>query len=334
VSVLGTLLLVVGTGAGACWLAQMYRQRALSQALLDYPDERSSHEVPTPSGGGVAWMAALVAGVLAAALTGLAWDGSYIVILSVAVLLSAIGWWDDVFRLFIRYRLAAYAVLALATVGLLLTLPPELGALLRLTGLLGAAFALLWLINLYNFMDGIDGIAATQTTLAATTAALFAWFYLGDPQYVLFCLLLAAANLGFLGLNWAPARLFMGDSGSVAAGFLLGALALRAGAIAPPMLAVWLILLALFISDATITLLWRMVTGQPFTQPHRQHAYQRLARYWRGHAPVVLLLLAISSFWLMPLAWLCLLWPGAAVWWLLLAYLPVVVGVVAVYRIT
>jgi len=330
----GHLLLLAGTGVLATLLASFYRQRALARSLLDHPGDRSSHDVPTPSGGGVAWVAALVVGVLAAIPGGSAWDGSYVAILSAGVLLSVVGWWDDAYTLPIRHRLAAYGVLALAMAALLVTFPPALSAPLRLASLLVTAFALLWLINLYNFMDGIDGLAATQTALAATTAALFAWFYLGDPQYVLFCLLLAAANLGFLALNWAPARLFMGDAGSIAAGFLLGALALRAAAIAPPMLVVWLIMLAVFITDATLTLLWRMATGQPFTRPHRQHAYQRLARHWRGHAPVVLLLLAISSFWLLPLAWFSLLWPATAWLWLLLAYLPTAVGVVAVYRIT
>jgi len=188
------------------------------------------------------------------------------------------------------------------------------------------AFALLWLLNLYNFMDGIDGIAALQCIQVTVTAALISWFMAGDPDYVLYCLMLAAAHLGFLLWNWPPARLFMGDAGSVPTGFLLGALALLGEVQQSLPLACWLILLGAFVVDASYTLVWRMATGQPFTQAHRLHAYQRLSRHLGGHLPVDMALLALNTLWLTPLAVVAAMWPKFSILLVILAYLPLLFG--------
>jgi len=175
-------------------------------------------------------------------------------------------------------------------------------------------------------MDGIDGYAATQCIIACACAALLAWGQGAAPQYLLFCLLLAAAQTGFLFWNWPTARLFMGDAGSVPTGFLLGALALLGHAQGYLPLACWLILLAVFITDASVTLLWRMATGQDFTRPHRLHAYQRLSRQLGGHLPVVLILLALNGLWLFPLALTSALFPKYSILLVILAYVPLLGG--------
>ena len=176
-------------------------------------------------------------------------------------------------------------------------------------------------------MDGIDGIAATQCVLACFGAALLAWLggAPGSENYAAFCLLLVAAQVGFLFWNWPPARLFMGDAGSVPTGLMLSGLALLGWT---EDLSCWLILLAVFITDASWTLLWRFLTGQPVTQAHSQHAYQRLSRYWQSHLAVDLLLVAINALWLLPLAWAASRLPGYALIFVILAYLPLLIGMV------
>jgi Fuc2NAc and GlcNAc transferase len=184
---------------------------------------------------------------------------------------------------------------------------------------------MLWLVNLYNFMDGIDGIAATQCVLACGAAALLCAQGVAS-HYALFCLLLGASHLGFLVWNWPPARLFMGDAGSVPTGFLLAALALLGSVQGQLHPACWLVLLAAFITDASWTLLWRMATGQPFTRPHRLHAYQRLSVHWGSHRSVDLLLVVVFMCWLLPLAWLLQNNPDHAFLLVILAYLPLLLG--------
>ena len=200
--------------------------------------------------------------------------------------LAVLGVLDDFRGLSVRLRFSLYCfscVLAVLVIQAPLVDPDVAGLALALV----SVFALLWMLNLYNFMDGIDGYAATQCIVACASAALLAWGQGAAGHYLLFCLLLAAAQVGFLFWNWPTARLFMGDAGSIPTGFLLGALALLGQAQGYLPLTCWLILLAVFITDASVTLLWRMLTGQPFTQAHRKHAYQSLSRHLGGHLPVV-----------------------------------------------
>jgi Fuc2NAc and GlcNAc transferase len=200
--------------------------------------------------------------------------------------------------------------------------------------LLIAAFALLWSLNLYNFMDGIDGIAALQTIFVCSSAAYLAWLAGHDHMYIRYCLILAAAHSGFLLWNYPPARLFMGDAGSVPTGFLLAGLAILGAVQGQLNPLCWVVLSAVFITDATWTLVWRIVTGQDFTQPHRLHAYQCLSRHWNSHVRVDLLLLAINGMWLFPIALAVQAWPEHQLFLVFLAYLPLLFGVAKVGRVT
>ncbi len=304
-------------------LCGLYLQLARRWQILDRPNERSSHELPTPHGGGLPLFAAFALGLLAAALLGVDWPGIYLVVTALALLLVATGVVDDLRGLSVGARFAIYGLCCAATVAVLL---PPLDSPLAGAVAIVAALALLWMLNLYNFMDGIDGIAALQCIQAAVSAALLSWFTAMDAAYTLFCLLLAAAHTGFLVWNWPPARLFMGDAGSIPTGYLLGVLALL-GVVQGQLSGwVWLILLAPFIVDASYTLAWRIVNGQPFTRPHRLHAYQRLSRHWGGHLPVDMLLLALHALWLFPLALTLTIWPKFRFFLVILAYLPLLIG--------
>ena len=187
-----------------------------------------------------------------------------------------------------------------------------------------AAFFLVWLLNLYNFMDGIDGIASIEAITVCLGGALIYWLS-GHESQVLVLLVLAAAVGGFLYWNFPPARIFMGDAGSGFLGLMLGVLAVSAAMVEPQLLWSWLILLGVFVLDATWTLFRRLARGDKVYEAHRSHAYQYASREHGSHLPVTLAVLAINVFWLLPLACVVALGHVAGLWGLLIAYLPLAI---------
>lgn len=303
------------------------RRYALARGVIDLPGARSSHQHPTPRGAGVA----VAAGFLLP-LTLLGWQGSLDAALQHAITgaglaVCVVGFLDDHRHVAPHWRLSVHAAAAawvlwalggapvLSLSGLELTAVPAGAALCTL--------GLVWLLNLYNFMDGIDGIAGVEALTVATGGALLSW-WVGQPGAVAPALLLAAASAGFLLWNLPPARIFLGDSGSGLLGITLGALALYGARSEPMLLWGWLILLGVFISDATLTLLRRAVRGEAVWQAHRSHAYQRLARRWGSHGKVSAAVAAVNLLWLLPCALLVVDARIDAGWGLLLAYAPLI----------
>ncbi len=281
---------------------------------LDHPNHRSSHQRPTPHGGGVVIIVVLLASALVSPLP---WPPVLQCLLALALLLMLLGVLDDRVDLPVKWRFAVYALSCVVAAGLLLA-PWGPVALLWL---LPVSLGMLWLLNLYNFMDGIDGLAALQCMAAAGAAAWLA-SAAGEPEYVLICLLLAVCHLGFLVWNRPPAKLFMGDAGSIPSGFLLGALAVYAQVSGVLSAAVWPILLAGFVVDATWTLLRRWRRGDNVAQAHREHLYQRLSRHWDSHLKVDVAFLSLFLFWLLPMAWVAQTFQHYALFPLFFAYLP------------
>ncbi len=315
--------------AGLCGLYLLFARRL---QLVDRPNERSSHQRPTPHGGGLPLLLAFALGVALAATSHGPWEPVYLVLLAGALCLMLVGVLDDLRGLSVGLRMVLYGLSCLLLTTWLLA-GSVTGVTLLFT-LSAWTLILLWSLNLYNFMDGIDGLAATQSILACSGAALLTWVGNGAGAYALFCLLLAAAHAGFLWWNWPPARLFMGDAGSVPTGYLLAALALVGSVQGQLNPLCWLVLLALFVTDATWTLLWRMASGQPFTRPHRLHAYQRLSRRWGSHRRVDWVLIAVGGLWLFPLAWAVQTWPEFGILLVILAYLPPLWGMAKLRKLT
>jgi len=189
-----------------------------------------------------------------------------------------------------------------------------------------ATVYLVWLTNLYNFMDGIDGIAVVEAIAVMVSVAAIALLNTGavaTPAWIV----LSAACLGFLSWNWSPARLFMGDVGSTFLGFMLGGWSLVSPSVP---LVCWLILLAVFIGDASVTLLLRLLRREKVFQAHRSHLYQRLAVRWASHRKVCQLMLLVNVCWLFPLAYAASRCAERYVFTVILlavAYLPIVVVV-------
>lgn len=325
------VLATFGISALLCWA---YLRFALSRRLLAVPGERSSHSHPTPHGGGVALVAAFTLGLFMAALLYGDWETPFLALAGTALILTIVGIVDDLRGLSVQLRLLFYGLACLSVAATLLPATAADTVLCNGALVLVATLAMLWTLNLYNFMDGIDGIAAIQTILACCGAAWLSWQAGYGGQYALYCLLLAAAHGGFLVWNYPPARLFMGDAGSVPSGFLLASLVLL-GAVQGQLNPLsWLIMLAVFMTDTTWTLLWRIGTGQPFTQAHRLHAYQRLSRYWSSHRKVDFLLLLINVVWLLPLAAAAQQWPDHGLFLVFFAFLPLIAGMVKLARLT
>lgn len=304
----------------------LYRGFARRWQIYDIPNERSAHELPIPRGGGVGVYFGLLAGCVLATFVLGNWSREFWILLSLAAMPVALGILDDVRGLSVWLRFLAYGVICFAGVHWLM---PDLTPPLLV---LGSVYAL-WMLNLYNFMDGIDAIAATETLFVCVAAAGLSFWWAGPSQFALFCLLLAAASGGFLYWNWPPAQLFMGDAGSVTLGFLLALLSLLGAYNQALPLGCWLILLAVFICDASATLLWRMATGQAFTQAHSLHLYQRLSRHWGTHVRVVWAVLAVNVLWLAPLALAAMLWQPLQWYLVALAYIPMILLMLKTHKL-
>ena len=279
---------------------------AHARDLLDRPNERSSHAAPTPRGGGLAIVASFLAGLVALHALGEVNDMLLWAIGGGGLAIALVGFVDDHGHLSPRLRLLVhFAAVAWALYWLCGMPPLPVGGGYVVDGpawtVLGAV-GLVWLLNLYNFMDGIDAIAGVEAVCVTLGALLLG----GAATW----LLLAAAACGFLLLNWPPARIFMGDVGSGFLGFVLGILAVDAAAWGVVPLASSVILLGVFLVDATVTLFRRWLRGERVSEAHRSHAYQHAARRSGGHRPVVLAMIAINVLWLLPWAWVAQVWPG------------------------
>jgi Fuc2NAc and GlcNAc transferase len=291
------------------------RKVFVRHGVMDFPNSRSSHAAPVPRGGGVAivvvFLSAVVWIFLKHGIPGqLTWS-----LVGGGLAISIVGFLDDCFRLPPWPRLAVHSLAAAWALWCLASMQPsQFGNSTSIGSWASRAaeFAgLVWLTNLFNFMDGIDGLAGMEAVCASVFGGTLL-FLRGLASYSQLSWLLAAASLGFLLWNWPPAKIFMGDAGSGFLGFTLGTLALFSSSSSPGLIWPWLILLAAFIVDATVTLLRRMFSRARWYEAHRSHAYQHAARAWASHPKVTLAVAAINIGWLFPLAWTASRFPQAA----------------------
>ena len=326
------MLVFLASAAVLSWLlASRVRLYALDR-MLDIPNERSSHSSPTPRGGGFAIAVTILGGIaLAASLNWLPHDLA-IALVGGGVMIATVGWIDDhrslspLTRFAVQFISAAWAMYWLGGLPSL-----SLGVVslhLGIAGTILGSIGIVWAINLYNFVDGIDGLAAGEAVSTGVIGGVLL-LGVGKPALAILALLIAAANLGFLPHNWAPAKLFMGDAGSGLLGYLFAALAVASENTGGIPLMLWVLLLGVFIFDATVTLCRRIAHGHRWHHAHHSHAYQRLVQAGRTHAQVssmillvnlVLAILAIVA-WKQPALFLAAIVAGAAL--LSVAYLAV-----------
>jgi Fuc2NAc and GlcNAc transferase len=316
-------------------LTGLLRRYALASGLMDIPNARSSHKLPTPRGGGLAIVIVFLAGLPILSAAGLLATEVMWAVFGAGAWVALIGFLDDHRHIPAHWRLLAHVIGAVWGLVWLGGMPPlefvgysfEPGWLGQVLGI----FYLVWLLNLYNFMDGIDGLAGIEAITVCLGGALL---YLSGSETLgqwNAPVMLAMAAAGFLMWNFPPARIFMGDAGSGFLGIVLGLFSIQAAWVTPQFFWSWLILLGVFIVDATWTLLRRFLRGEKIHEAHRSHAYQYASRFYGSHKAITLVIGAINVCWLMPLS----LWVGLAglngLLGLTLAYSPLV-GLAVYFR--
>jgi Fuc2NAc and GlcNAc transferase len=292
----GVWLIVVATFVLSALLTGAVRRVALSRGLLDVPNARSSHETPIPRGGGAAMVLTASAAWITLGLMGVIQAGIVIALSGGGIVIAVVGLLDDRSRLSARLRLSVHFAAALWALLWLKGLPPirvgEHVIVFGWGGYILGALGIVWTLNLFNFMDGIDGIAASEAIFVVVGGIMLAQVGEGRHAQHAADLVLVAACCGFLLWNW-------------------------------------LILGAVFFVDATVTLVRRLLRGERLHEAHRTHAYQWLVRRWGSHRRVTLAVLAVNVLWLLPLAALAVKSPAHAPFIVATALAPLIVLAIA-----
>ena len=284
-------------------LARAYASR---RGMLDQPGPRRSHREPTPRGGGFGIVLGLGCGLGGAATFGLLEWPLTGVMLAGLLTIAALGLADDhrpinsFLRLGLQFLIAVVTLWALGGLQQLQFGPwgVENGWLRQLL----AVVALVWLTNLFNFMDGIDGLAAWQTVFSAGFIATLAAGG-GASELAYIALLIAAAGIGFLPWNWPRARIFMGDVGSSGLGFFFGLICVLGANSGTLSVLLSAMVFGLFVTDATATFLLRLLRGHRWYNAHREHAYQLWTRMGWSHVRVVAVAMLLNLVFILPLVW-------------------------------
>jgi Fuc2NAc and GlcNAc transferase len=292
-----TILVGILLFFSSSFITGLTRLYALRSGLLDVPNQRSSHRRPTPRGGGVGFVVSFI-GFLITLILWSTENRTVALALIGGLPIAIVGWLDDRYTLSAALRFAVHGLMAAWALYWLGGLPQlNLGLWQLPLGIFGYALGwlgIVWLINLYNFMDGIDGLAAGEAVLVALAAGIML-IVTGAVQLGLICLMLAAAVGGFLVWNWPPAKIFMGDVGSGMLGYTFAVFALYSENQGALPLIGWLILLSVFVVDATATLIARVLRGEKWTKPHNTHAYQLAVKRGYSHRTVTSSLLGITA---------------------------------------
>lgn len=267
----------------------------MAQDLLDIPNNRSSHTVPTPRGGGLAIVIVLLlSGVVSLFLPQAPID-VLVCLLLATLAFSLLGWQDDKHDLPASVRFLIQLLIAVFASGWLLwaAVPGYSTSFALLALLLLSTLWIAWMANLYNFMDGIDGISAVESLILGATTSY--WFAIsGVASMAIICIAVAGASVGFMRWNWSPAKIFMGDVGSLALGAFFAIIAIIGTTrLDIPFLA-FLILYAVYLADSGVTLLHRIIKREKWWQAHRSHFYQRAVQSGFSHAQVSLSVMALN----------------------------------------
>ncbi|NJO88211.1 MAG: glycosyltransferase family 4 protein [Chloroflexia bacterium] len=276
------LITLIATGTFSFFLTYLVRHFALQKSILDIPNDRSSHTIPTPRGGGLAVAISWFVGLVYFFLTGKI-ENTLFYALIAGIPLTLIGFADDVFslkpivRFLVQFICAALALWFLGGLHAIDYGPWTMDYNIWLLTPL-ALIAIIWAINFFNFLDGIDGYIGSEIVFIGLAA-----FSLTND---LVGLLLAAATFGFLLWNWPKAKIFMGDVGSTLLGFTVAVMAIYHQNNNISSVWVWLILTSVFWFDATVTLFRRFINKEKLSEAHRKHAYQRAVQSGYSHQQV------------------------------------------------
>lgn len=323
-----SMAFLLGTVMYSLVIARLILQFAPRLDLLDLPSSRSSHSIPTPRGGGLAIVVAFFTAAMLLRLAGVLTDRLLSAVLWGGGPIAAVGFIDDRKTLPAGIRLFVHvgaALIVTALIGIPTRFVASVVGYYIWSIRLASVIAIVWATNLFNFMDGIDGIASIEAIYIGCTLSGFNVYLGGSPELTMTMLSLAFATVGFLVWNWPPARIFMGDVGSGFLGFILATFVLAMSRDHVVVIPIAMILSGVFIVDASVTLIRRVVRGDRWLDAHRTHAYQHLAGRWGAHQPVTIFVGAINCFWLLPWGCAAAAFPNYAALCMVAALLPLTV---------
>ena len=290
---------------GALLITGVIRNYSLKYSIIDIPNERSSHTHPTPRGGGLSIPVLVLITVLFLHYLQLIPFEYTLALAGGGFLVAGIGWLDDHYNLSPVWRAASYfiaSIWAIFWLGGLETI--SIGNYLVSAKIVISFIIIIfivWLTNLYNFMDGTDGLAASEAISVGLFSGIL-FLQIQETGLAIICFSIVATAAGFLYWNWAPAKIFMGDVGSCFIGFTFGVLALIGEKTGSLPVMIWIILLSVFICDATFTLIKRIVRREKWYLAHRSHSYQKLVQMNVSHSKLATAVLGLN---------LLVTWPGA-----------------------
>jgi Fuc2NAc and GlcNAc transferase len=327
-------LVAMGTAVFSFVLVGAVRRIAIHRNLMDLPNERSSHSVATPRGGGVGIVLAFIASMTALSALDLVSNRNWFAFVLSGSSIALVGFLDDRHHLSARIRFTVHIGAAISFVLVSGGYPDSELARWGMSStwvvFTFSVLTLVWGTNLFNFMDGIDGIAACESIFIAAAGGFLNYVIGGDLGITGVLFGLSAASLGFVFWNWPPAKIFMGDVGSGFLGFLVSAILMAGSNRGPLPIEVLPILGGVFFVDATITLFRRILQRDRWLDAHRTHAYQHLARRLGRHKPVTVGTIGINLFWLFPWAFAVVRRPANGPMFTLAALLPLVILSIAV----
>lgn len=306
------------------------RVYALKKNIIDNPNERSSHSIPTPRGGGVAVVVSYILGVMLLIYLDYLSQHVGLTLIVSGFIIALLGFFDDHGHINSMFRLAIHFMVAIGVVvslGGFSEVKIFNNFLLGFSANIIAVLFLVWLLNLYNFMDGINGIASVEAITTLMSMAVI-YFIFNIQLNIEILWLLSACAFGFLLWNFPKAKIFMGDACSGFLGLTLGILALIALKENLALFCAWIICLGVFIVDATFTLIRRVSSGYKMYDAHRSHSYQILSRKWNSHTPVTLLVAGINILWLLPVAYWTVTLSNYPEIGVVIAYLPLIMIVI------
>lgn len=319
--------LLIAVFATSFFITGAIRRYALARQLMDIPNARSSHSVPTPRGGGVGFVVAFLL-----ALPFLVWAGvtdarGALAIGIPGLIVAVLGFVDDHGHVAARWRLLGHFTASVIGLWLMNGLPPvEIAGRVLDLGWVGnvlAVFYLVWMLNLFNFMDGIDGLASAEAIFIFLGISALHMLQM-NLATALIALFLALSVTAFIIWNCPPAKIFMGDAGSGFLGVMVGIIVLVSARSDPDFLWGGLILSGVFVTDATVTLFRRLVAGFKVYEAHRTHAYQHAARKLSSHGKVTRGVTAINILWLLPISIWVTAGGGDGFLGTVIAYLPLI----------
>tara|TARA_B100000795_G_scaffold221004_1_gene175597 strand:+ start:265 stop:1290 length:1026 start_codon:yes stop_codon:yes gene_type:complete len=302
--------------------------------FIDKPEDRSIHKYPIPSAGGLSIIISFILYLLVLLAIYPANNISHIILLVSVMPVLIIGSIDDLKKIGVYKRLLVHTFSAIVIVYYFQiadnSFSVDFNSQSSYIIFFASVVLSMWLMNLYNFMDGIDGYAATESIFVALSASLIA--YLNNPSSHIYMYLLGfgAANIGFLIRNWHPAKIFMGDTGSISTGCIFAFFIFYSGSESVISIYTWLILLSVFVSDATYTLFVRIVTKKNITKPHLTHAFHIITSSKKSQLFTVKALIFVNILWALPMAMLSTIYSNYHIMIAFVVYFPILLYLIKI----